>query len=108
MAVASDGVRLRNPDGNWSYDVGGSYGVNLLGYDFYEIDDEHVPHELDPAYGDKPRQAFLRKTNKLAWDLAAQLTELQRRPQVAENAANDTADYRFAVPSATSYVRCTA
>jgi len=61
----------------------------LLGYDFYEIDDEHVPHELDPAYGDKPRQAFLRKTNKLAWDLAAQLTELQRRPQVAENAAND-------------------
>ncbi|MGE0621868.1 MAG: aminotransferase class III-fold pyridoxal phosphate-dependent enzyme [Pseudomonadales bacterium] len=36
MAVASDGVRIQNPDGNWSYDVGGSYGVNLLGYDFYK------------------------------------------------------------------------
>lgn len=63
----------------------------LLGYDFYEIDEEHVPHELDPAYGDKPRQAFLRKANKLAWDLAAQLTELQRRPQITEHAANDPA-----------------
>lgn len=36
MAEASDGVRIRNLDGNWSYDLGGSYGVNLLGYDFYK------------------------------------------------------------------------
>lgn len=36
LAVASEGVRIRNPDGNWSFDVGGSYGVNLLGYDFYK------------------------------------------------------------------------
>ena len=33
---ASDGVQLRDLDGNWSYDLGGSYGVNLLGYDYYK------------------------------------------------------------------------
>jgi glutamate-1-semialdehyde 2,1-aminomutase len=32
----TDGPRLRDVDGNWSYDVGGSYGVNLLGSDFYK------------------------------------------------------------------------
>lgn len=32
----SDGIRVRDIDGNWSIDVGGSYGVNLLGYDFYK------------------------------------------------------------------------
>ena len=36
MADATDGVRVRSLDGNWSYDVSGSYGVNLLGYDFYK------------------------------------------------------------------------
>ena len=36
VAEASSGVRLRDLDGNWSYDIGGSYGVNLLGYDFYK------------------------------------------------------------------------
>jgi glutamate-1-semialdehyde 2,1-aminomutase len=35
-ADASEGVRIRDLDGNWSYDVGGSYGVNLFGYDFYK------------------------------------------------------------------------
>ena len=35
-AEATDGVRVRSLDGNWSYDVSGSYGVNLLGYDFYK------------------------------------------------------------------------
>src|SRR5262249_29522298 len=33
---ASDGPRLRDIDGNWSYDVGGSYGVNLFGSDFFK------------------------------------------------------------------------
>jgi glutamate-1-semialdehyde 2,1-aminomutase len=35
-AEETSGVRIRDLDGNWSYDVGGSYGVNLLGYDFYK------------------------------------------------------------------------
>jgi glutamate-1-semialdehyde 2,1-aminomutase len=33
---AADGPRVRDLDGNWSYDVGGSYGVNLFGSDFYK------------------------------------------------------------------------
>jgi len=36
MADETDGVRIKDLDGNWSYDVGGSYGVNLLGYDVYK------------------------------------------------------------------------
>jgi hypothetical protein len=54
-----------------------------LGYEFYEFDEDRTPRELDPAYGDKPRQAFLRKTNKLAWDLAAQLEALSAMPDPA-------------------------
>lgn len=56
----------------------------LLGYEFFEFDEDRTPRELDPAYGDQPRQAFLRKANKLAWDLATQLEQLQQ-----QTAAND-------------------
>jgi glutamate-1-semialdehyde 2,1-aminomutase len=33
---ASEGVRLQDLDGNWSYDLGGSYGVNLFGNELYK------------------------------------------------------------------------
>ncbi len=36
FADATDGNRLRDLDGNWAWDVGGSYGVNLLGHDWYK------------------------------------------------------------------------
>ena len=36
VSDATSGVRIRDIDGNWSYDLSGSYGVNLLGYDFYK------------------------------------------------------------------------
>jgi glutamate-1-semialdehyde 2,1-aminomutase len=29
-------VRIKDTDGNWSYDLTGSYGVNVFGYDFYK------------------------------------------------------------------------
>jgi glutamate-1-semialdehyde 2,1-aminomutase len=32
----SSGVRVRDMDGNWRYDLTGSYGVNVFGYDFYK------------------------------------------------------------------------
>ncbi len=32
----SQGVQVRDMDGNWSYDLTGSYGVNVFGYDFYK------------------------------------------------------------------------
>lgn len=31
----SRGAQVRDLDGNWSYDLGGAYGVNLFGADFY-------------------------------------------------------------------------
>ncbi len=36
FADASSGTQIRNPDGRWAYDLGGSYGVNLLGYEWYK------------------------------------------------------------------------
>lgn len=36
FAIASRGVMLTDPDGNESYDLTGSYGVNVLGNDFYK------------------------------------------------------------------------
>ncbi|HVO25226.1 MAG TPA: aminotransferase class III-fold pyridoxal phosphate-dependent enzyme [Candidatus Margulisiibacteriota bacterium] len=30
------GVKVKDVDGNWRYDVSGSYGVNVFGYDFYK------------------------------------------------------------------------
>jgi glutamate-1-semialdehyde 2,1-aminomutase len=36
VADATDGPRVRDLDGNWAYDLGGSYGVNLFGTDFYK------------------------------------------------------------------------
>lgn len=54
LLVASAGVRLTDVDGNQFYDLAGSYGVNLLGYDFYKecirAGAEHVA-ELGPVLG---------------------------------------------------------
>jgi glutamate-1-semialdehyde 2,1-aminomutase len=36
FARSTDGVTLEDLDGNRSYDLGGSYGANLFGYDFYK------------------------------------------------------------------------
>jgi len=35
-AVATRGVKVRDLDGNWRYDLAGSYGLNVFGYDFYK------------------------------------------------------------------------
>jgi glutamate-1-semialdehyde 2,1-aminomutase len=32
----TQGVKVRDIDGNWFYDLTGSYGVNVFGYDFYK------------------------------------------------------------------------
>jgi glutamate-1-semialdehyde 2,1-aminomutase len=36
MVEESAGGKLRDLDGNWAYDLGGSYGVNVFGYDAYK------------------------------------------------------------------------
>lgn len=48
----------------------------MLGYEFYNIDEDHTPIELDPIYGEKSRADFLRRVNKLAWDIAQLLSQL--------------------------------
>jgi glutamate-1-semialdehyde 2,1-aminomutase len=54
LAEASEGVRIRDLDGNWSYDLAGSYGVNVFGLDFYKecIDRAALRvRELGPVLG---------------------------------------------------------
>ncbi|MEE4164118.1 MAG: aminotransferase class III-fold pyridoxal phosphate-dependent enzyme, partial [Woeseiaceae bacterium] len=46
FATETDGVRVRDADGNWAYDLSGSYGVNLYGYDFYK---ECIERAVDDA-----------------------------------------------------------
>ena len=36
LVEETSGTRVRDLDGNWSYDLTGSYGVNVFGYDFYK------------------------------------------------------------------------
>ncbi len=36
IVAESDGARIRDLDDNWEYDIGGAYGVNLFGADFYK------------------------------------------------------------------------
>ena len=51
---ASKGVQLQDLDGNWAFDLGGSYGVNLLGYDYYKGTLQRAlqrTNELGPVLG---------------------------------------------------------
>lgn len=36
LVEVSSGTQIMDIDGNWSYDLAGSYGVNIFGYDFYK------------------------------------------------------------------------
>ena len=36
IASESGGTRFKDLDGNWTYDLSGSYGVNVFGYEFYK------------------------------------------------------------------------
>ena len=36
IADETQGSRIKDLDGNWRYDLSGSYGVNVMGYDFYK------------------------------------------------------------------------
>jgi glutamate-1-semialdehyde 2,1-aminomutase len=51
---SSSGVTITDLDGNRSYDLTGSYGVNVFGYDFYKAAIERGAarvHELGPVLG---------------------------------------------------------
>ena len=75
--ASSSGVTLRDLDGNSFYDLTGSYGVNLFGYDFYKDciarGAEHV-RELGPVLG-----AY----HPLVADNVARLRELSRLDEIS-------------------------
>ena len=47
----------------------------MRGYNFY-VEEDNTPIELDPVYGEKYREDFLRIVNKLSWDIAQLLLQL--------------------------------
>ncbi|PZP27037.1 MAG: glutamate-1-semialdehyde 2,1-aminomutase [Roseateles depolymerans] len=54
MLQASEGVQVEDLDGNLLYDLTGSYGVNVLGYDTYKAciaEAVTTVHELGPVLG---------------------------------------------------------
>jgi glutamate-1-semialdehyde 2,1-aminomutase len=54
FVASSSGVTLTDLDGNCFYDLAGSYGVNVFGYDFYKdcLERSHrLVHELGPVLG---------------------------------------------------------
>lgn len=54
VAEESRGPKVKDLDGNWRYDLTGSYGVNVFGYDFYkECMDEGIAQTkaLGPVLG---------------------------------------------------------
>jgi hypothetical protein len=46
-----------------------------LGYEFFTYEDD-APQELDPAYGEEYAQAYHKKINKLAWEVAQLLKKM--------------------------------
>ena len=68
----------------------------MLGYEFYELDAQHTPRELDPEFGQDSRREFLRKVNQLAWDikqLLSQLTKTIATEQLANHSLTNPVVY---------------
>ncbi len=54
VAEQSDGQSIQDADGNWAFDLGGSYGVNVFGYAFYKRcieESQTIAGSLGPVLG---------------------------------------------------------
>ncbi len=51
-----------------------------LGYPFYEFDEQQVPLELDPAYGEEFTRKYNLKLAKLAYDIAGLIKKIESPP----------------------------
>ena len=49
-----------------------------LGYQFFTLDEQERPVELDPIFGKELEQDYLRKMNAMAWDISEMLTRLDK------------------------------
>jgi len=77
FVASSHGVQVTDLDGNARYDLTGSYGVNLLGYDFYKGCMERGARrvgELGPVLGNYP---------SLVADNAARLARISGKDEVS-------------------------
>jgi hypothetical protein len=62
----------------------------MLGYEFYALDEDDTPLELDPVYGPEYEQAYHRKVAKLAQDMATALKESETSAVGPEDASAPT------------------
>jgi hypothetical protein len=60
-------------------EVAGVLG-RILGYEFYHLDADNTPQELDPAYGDSARQDFLKSVTRVAWHIKELLDVMSSAP----------------------------
>jgi hypothetical protein len=58
-----------------------------LGYPFYEFDEQQVPLELDPAYGEEFTRKYNLKLAKLAYDIAGLIKKIEAPPLMANKPA---------------------
>jgi hypothetical protein len=56
----------------------------MLGYEFYHLDSDNTPQELDPAYGDSARQDFLKTVTRVAWQIKELLEVMSSAPTTAK------------------------
>lgn len=56
---------------------------DALGYPFYEYDEQQVPLELDPAYGEEFTRKYNLKLAKLAFDIAGLIKKIESAPVTA-------------------------
>jgi hypothetical protein len=66
-----------------------------LGYPFYELDEQQVPLELDPAYGEEFTRKYNLKLAKLAYDIA----QLIKKIETPVETATKPVEVTIAVPS---------
>jgi hypothetical protein len=64
-------------------EVAGVLG-RILGFEFYHLDSDNTPQELDPAYGDTARQGFLKSVTRVAWQIKELLDVMASAPAAAK------------------------
>jgi TIR domain len=62
-----------------------------LGYPFYVFDEQHVPLELDPAYGEEFTRKYNLKLAKLAYDIAQLIKKIETPAEAASKPAEAAA-----------------
>ncbi len=66
---------------------------SVLGYQFYDFDEDDTPLELDPAFGEEMGRKYNIKVLKLAWEISSVIKSLAKvEPVVTQPAASAAGD----------------